>query len=137
MSQTINTIKSLISIWENDDVEGVLALLHEQVIYHYLVGMPPLTGKEEVRAFLLKFGQGQTDKCWRITHYAENGDHLLVEGVDDYVNADGVRVQIPYMGIFEFKDGLIYRWRDYVNTSLLEKAKKGEAPPAFVQSLFE
>ena len=46
-------------------------------------------------------------------NWAENGDKVLTEGIEDYVNADGVSVSHPYMGIIEFRDGKIVAWRDY------------------------
>lgn len=135
MPQYIDTVEILIATWKNNDIEGVLKLLHEQVEYYYLISKEPLQGKDQVRQFLQTFGQGQTEKRWQIFNYAQDGDKLLVEGVDDYINADGIRIQIPYMGIFEFNDGLIYRWRDYADTAMIAVAKKGEALPEHVQRL--
>lgn len=135
MSNYIDTVQSLIDAWKNDDIDGVMNHLHDNIEWHYLVGMPPVTSKAQAREFLETFGQGQKEKKWHINNHAQNGDKLLVEGVDDFVDAEGVRIQMVYMGIFEFKDGLIYRWRDYLDTGLAGKAKQGEAAPDYVQAL--
>ena len=135
MPDYIDTANAVIAAWKNDDIEGVLALLDDEIEYHYFVGRPPLLSKDDIRQFLQTFGQGQKDKQWRINNYAVNGNKLLVEGVDDYVNKQGIRVQLVYMGIFEFRNGLIYRWRDYVDTAMAEKAKAGETSPDYIQAL--
>ena len=134
-SPYIEIIEGLIEDWKRGDVDAVLARLHEDVVYHYHVGTRPLVGRTWVRRFLERFGHGQTDIRWRIVHHAQNGNVLLVEGVDDYVNAEGKRIRTPYMGAFEFEDGLIRRWRDYLDLGLAAKCEAGEALPEWLEAL--
>jgi len=131
----IETVHRVIDAWKAGDVDTVLAQLHEDVTYHYVVGLKPLEGREKVRRFLDKFGAGQTQIAWRITRHLEEGELLFVEGVDDYVDAEGQRIQTPYAGVFEFRDGLIWRWRDYVDTAAIAAAKRGEPVPDWVRPL--
>lgn len=131
----IDVVNSLISAWKKVDIDGVLSHLTDDVEYHYVVGERPLIGKDWVKRFLEKFGAGQTEIRWRIVNSASDGDKLLVEGVDDYVDADGIRIRTPYMGIFEFRDGKICRWRDYVDTNLIKHAKAGHDFPEWLETL--
>lgn len=131
----IDTVHRIIDAWKAGDTETILAQLHEDVVYHYVVGLKPLEGREAVRRFLEKFGAGQTQIAWRIKHHLEQDGLLFVEGVDDYVDADGRHIRTPYAGVFEFRDGLVWRWRDYVDTAAIAAAKRGEAPPAWVEPL--
>jgi limonene-1,2-epoxide hydrolase len=39
------------------------------------------------------------------------------------------------MGIFEFNDGKICGWRDYVDTGLIKRAQNGESWPAWLEAL--
>jgi len=135
MANQIDVVNELIEAWKKADIDGVLSYLSDDIEYHYLVGARPLLGKDWVRKFLNKFGAGQTDIRWRIVNHASNGDQLLVEGIDDYVDADGMRIRTPYMGIFEFRDGKICRWRDYVDTPLITLAKNGEKFPEWLEAL--
>ena len=135
MVKHIDVVNSLIDTWKTLDIEGVLDHLTDDIEYHYIVGERPLIGKAWVRRFLQKFGAGQKDIRWRIVNYASNGDKLLVEGVDDYIDATGVRVRTPYMGSFEFRDGKICRWRDYVDTGLIKQAKSGSEFPEWLETL--
>ncbi|MFC3052596.1 nuclear transport factor 2 family protein [Kordiimonas pumila] len=131
----LSTLKTLISSWKAGDIETILAQLADDVVYHYHIGSPPLEGKTAVKAFLDKFGSGQTNINWRLTNYAETGNAVLVEGIDDYVNAEGVHIQMPYMGILELKDGLVIRWRDYFDSSLLQKVKEGGSQSMWTKAL--
>jgi len=131
----LQTVNKLIDAWKQGSVDGVLELLSDDVEYHYAVGERPLHGRDWVRRFLEKFGAGMTDVRWRIVNHAANGDKLLVEGVDDFINAQGHRVQTPYMGIFQFRDGKICRWRDYVDLGMTHAANEGKELPEWVQAL--
>lgn len=135
MNQQLQRVQQVIDAWKQLDVDAVLECLTDDIEYHYLVGQRPLVGKEWVRRFLEKFGDGQSDIKWRIANHASNGDLLMVEGIDDYIDADGNRIRTPYMGVFEFRDGKICRWRDYVDTSLIQMAKNGEAFPEWLEKL--
>lgn len=131
----IDTIQTVIDCWKKGDLDGVLDQLHDDVVYHYHVGSRPLEGKDWVRRFLEKFGAGQTEIRWFIRHWTQDGDRVMVEGVDDYVDAEGTRIQTPYMGVFEFEDGKIRNWRDYVDLGLVKMIKDGDGLPEWVKSL--
>lgn len=120
----IDKVHELIEAWKRQDVEAVLAMLDDDVVYHYHVGSPPLEGREKVRRFLERFGKGQEDIRWRIDNHAENGDLLLVEGRDIY-RKGGVEIDLPYMGIFRFRDGRILEWRDHFDMGELKKQMDG------------
>lgn len=135
MASHIDIVNELIGAWKKADIDDVLSLLSDDIEYHYLVGERPLIGKDWVRRFLEKFGAGMTDVRWRIVNHASEGNKMLVEGIDDYVDADGVRIRTPYMGIFEFRDGKICGWRDYADTGLIAQAKTGQVFPEWLETL--
>lgn len=133
--QHIETLRALIARWKEGDAEGVLERVTEDVVYHYHVGSPPIRGRDVLARFLASFGAGQKDKRWRIVHHAQTGDTLLVEGVDDFVNAEGRRIQTPYMGVFEFEGGKIRAWRDYHDMAVMQSLEKGEPLPDYLEEL--
>ena len=63
---------------------------------------------------------------WRIFSYAEAGDRLFIEGVDEYRTPEGHRVATPYAGVLDFRGDLICGWRDYVDLSVGAQHKAGE-----------
>ena len=96
------------------DKDAVLALVTPDVEYQFHVGSKVLQGAERVGRFLDRYWEITADLEWRIDRWAQNGDKLLVEGYEEYTDTrTGARVAHPYMGIFEFRDGRIARWRDY------------------------
>jgi limonene-1,2-epoxide hydrolase len=95
------------------DIEAFLDFFSPEIEYHYHVGTRPLIGLEWVRKFMLKYWRNNSQATWIIERHAETGDALLTEGREEYVNADGQTVTHPYMGVIEFADGKITRWRDY------------------------
>ena len=133
----IRELHAMMDDWKRRDVDAVLARLCDDVVYHYHVGSRPLRGKAAVRRFLEKHGGGQKEIRWRVVHHAQNGDTLLVEGVDDYVDAEGRRIRTPYMGVFEFREGKISGWRDYLDASLISAQSTGEPTPEWLAELVD
>ena len=66
-----------------------------------------------------KFGKGMTDIHVELRHIVEARDVVFHEGVETYTRR-GVKVVLPYCGVFEFQDGLIRGWRDYFDRATLE-----------------
>ena len=113
MSAKIDTVRAVMEAMQRRDIDAFLEHLTEDIEYHFHVGSRPLLGKDWVRRFLNKYDAGNTEVVWTISTFAENGDKLLVEGLEEYVDESGEAVKHPYMGIFEFRDGRICGWRDY------------------------
>lgn len=131
----IDTIHQIIDAWTAGDLDRVLACLDDDITYHYHVGSRPLVGHARVRRFMETFGAGQTDISWRITRHLEAGDVVMVEGVDDYADAEGRRIRVPYMGVFEFRDGKVAAWRDYLDLGLVSAMRSGEPTPEWLEPL--
>lgn len=138
MSTKFETMKALIAAWSAGDIDGALSFMSEDIVWHYAAAVaPPLKGKAKARKFLETF-KAQIDKVnWRIFDYAESGDRLFVEGVDEYHAKTGEIVAAPYAGVLEFRDGLICGWRDYVDVSVIEAQKAGSPAPVWVTALID
>jgi limonene-1,2-epoxide hydrolase len=59
----------------------------------------------------------------------QSGDVVFHEGTENYVRNDR-RVSLPYVGVFEFKDGKIIGWRDYFDYATLQKQLAATTAPA-------
>jgi uncharacterized protein (TIGR02246 family) len=126
---------ALIRAWQKHDIDAVLALLAEDIVWYPAVGSPPVQGRDGVRKVLEQFAPKRRQENWKIFHHAVNGDRLFVEGVDDYVDDQGRRVAVPYAGVVEFRHGLIIGWRDYFDISTLNRMKGGEPIPEAIVPL--
>lgn len=132
----IAVLLGLIGAWKARDIDGVLAHMHEDIVWHYAaVIAPPLKGKAKARKFLQGMAQQVRDVTWRIFDYAEAGDRLFVEGVDEYVSADGHLVSAPYAGVVEFRDGRIIGLREYFDIGAVNALKTGEVMKEHVRAL--
>lgn len=114
MSRMRAVLQALQDANDRRDRAAVLALVTPDVEYHYHVGSKPLVGPEKIGRFLDAYWGRSQDPEWHIETWAEAGDKLLVEGHDAYTDiASGERIVNRYMGILEFRDGRVHRWRDY------------------------
>lgn len=125
----------LIRAWRRHDVEAVLAHLADDVVWYPAVGGPPMTGKDEVRKALTALAPNRGEERWRIFHHAANDRQLFVEGVDEYLDAKGHRIAVPYAGVLDFRGRLIAGWRDYFDIGTLNRQKAGEPVAAVLEPL--
>jgi limonene-1,2-epoxide hydrolase len=138
MSAKFETMKALIAAWTAGDIDGALAHMSDDIVWHYAAAVaPPLRGKEKARKFLTRFKSEITEVRWRLFDYAERGDKLFVEGVDEFTTTDGHLVAAPYAGVLEFRGDLIRDWRDYVDMGVMEAQKRGEGRSAWVTEMIE
>jgi ketosteroid isomerase-like protein len=123
----IQVLLGLINAWKAKDIDGVLSLLHDDVVWYYAAAIAsPLKGKAKARKFLEGLAPQVRDVTWRIFDYAERGDRLFVEGVDEYVSTEGRLVSAPYAGVVELRDGKIIGLREYFDLGVMSALKAGE-----------
>lgn len=127
--------KAMITAWRARDLEGMLAHIDDDIVWHSHVGSPPVLGKAAMRDFATKLTAQMNDIRWRIFDVAQNGNRLFLEGVDDYVSAEGRRVVLPYAGVLAFRGARISEWRDYFDRALFDRLKAGEPLPDYLQAL--
>ena len=138
MSRKLEVMQALIAAWAKGDVDGALSHMSEDIVWHYAAAIaPPLKGKVKARKFLENFKSQISEVRWRLFDYAENGNRLFVEGVDEYLAKDGALVAAPYAGVIEFDGDLICGWRDYVDMGVMEAARSGQPRSAWVEALID
>ena len=101
-----------INHWNNRDIEGIMDALTEDCFYHN-IPMEAQSGKAAIRANLEPFVQMATNIEWIIHQIAENEDVVVLTERTDRFEINGQWISILVMGVMEFKDGLIFNWRDY------------------------
>jgi ketosteroid isomerase-like protein len=132
----LDTLLSLIEFWKDRNIDGVLSVMHEDIVWHYAAAIaPPVIGRAKARRLLESLAPGIGEVRWRIFDYAERDETLFVEGVDEYVSSEGRLVSAPYAGVALFKDGLIIALREYFDLSGVTRMKEGDAAPQHVREL--
>lgn len=138
MGRCYAILQDVIQAWQAKDVDRVLAFMDDEIVWHYAApAMPPVRGKSAARKLLQRFQADMHGIQWRIFAYAETGDRLFIEGVDDYRTTDGRRVAVPYAGVLEFRGDLIIGWRDYVDLAVIEQQKAGQPLTRQVEALLD
>lgn len=138
MAGNIDTLKALINNWKKQDIDGILALVDEEFTWHNSGGLrPPLVGKDAMRTDLERMAGNIKESKWRLFDWTEVGNKVWMEGVDEFIRKDGIRVAIPYAGVVEFRDGLILNWREYYQGQLITDALDGKGVSAVVDSLLD
>lgn len=132
----INLLLGLIGAWKAKDIDGVLAFMHDDIVWHFAaVIAPPLKGKVKARKLLEAMALEVHDVTWRIFDYAEREERLFVEGVDEYVSASGRLVSAPYAGVVEVRDGKIIGLREYFDMGGVNALKAGEPMKEHVRAM--
>lgn len=124
MAGKADIVKQFFALWARQDHAGVLALLHDDIEYQNMPFPDVMKGKAPIAEFMTKFGKGMHDINVDIRNMAEVGNTVFHEGVENYTRK-GNKVSLPYVGVFEFKDGKIIGWRDYFDYATLERQLKG------------
>lgn len=131
MSEKMKVVEAMMAAWKRRDVEGFIATLSDDIEYHWHPTKRPAIGKDKMRKFLSNYEAGFDQQEWRIVHTAENDDILFVEGMEVLVDrSTGVKMDNPFVQIFEIRDGLIRRMRDYYDTSQVHAPSKPETAQA-------
>jgi limonene-1,2-epoxide hydrolase len=133
----LERVKAVIMGWRRKDLAAVLELCADDIVWYSHVGSPPIVGKSAMQAFMEKLSAEILIVRWRIFHYAESGDIVFTEGVDDFTSPEGKNVAIPYAGVLRFRDGKIVEWRDYFDRASFDRFKAGEVPAEQMRVLMD
>jgi len=112
-------VQSFYKAWATGDLDEGLAYFTDDIVWDN-VPLKPFVGKERVRKFLEKFANGMSNTRYDIRNHLENGNLLMVEGVEMY-DKGGHSVAVPYMALFKFRDGRIAEMRDYFDLATVER----------------
>jgi limonene-1,2-epoxide hydrolase len=113
-------VRALITAWEHRSIDDILATMKPTVRY-LNVGMPEMTGHEQVRAGLTGFLAASTKVHWTVHHIAEAADGSVLTERTDVFEMGPKTVSIPVMGVFEFEGEKISAWRDYFDVPAFQK----------------
>lgn len=115
MTDVVAHSLAFVDRWNRRDIDGILAALSEDIDYQN-VPMAAMHGRDEVRAFITPNLIRVTRVEWIVHNLAvtADGSKVLTERTDCFHFEKQV-VSVPVMGVFEFRGGLIARWRDYAD----------------------
>ncbi|MCB1688442.1 MAG: nuclear transport factor 2 family protein [Halioglobus sp.] len=106
-------IDGFIQAWNNLDMEAIMDHFTEDAEYANVPMGPPNVGKAAIRAFIEGFLGTTTEIQFVVHHQVEGATGVVMNERTDKLVMDGRTVELPVMGVFEFRDGKICAWRDY------------------------
>ena len=110
--------QAFVAAWTRVDMDGISALLADDVFYHN-IPMDPIVGKQSAMAFFASFPPFEA--CdWQVHHQVATGNIVMNERTDRLC-FNGVWIGFPVAGIFEIRDGKIAAWRDYFDLAMFER----------------
>lgn len=119
------TVEVFIGHWNACDIEAMLALCAEDIVYHN-IPMEPVHGTIAMRAMVEGFLANIESCDWQTHAIAANGNIVLTERTDGFNFKDGRKAEIRVMGTFELNDaGLITGWRDYFDMGEFQREFAG------------
>jgi|TARA_B100000767_G_C19525981_1_gene434534 limonene-1,2-epoxide hydrolase len=114
-----NIVDNFFAHWSRGELDCVMALCTEDVIWDN-VPMKPVRGRAAISAFLEQFSKGMTNIHYEMKGMLENGDSLMLEGIENYTK-NGKNVSVRYMASFKFREGKISSWTDYFDLSTVSR----------------
>ncbi len=113
MSNNADITNGFIDAWCALDLEAIMGYFTEDAVYTNIPMGPPNVGKADIRAFIEGFIGSAKEINFKVHHQVEGADGVVMNERTDTLNLDGNVVELPVMGVFEFRDGKISAWRDY------------------------
>jgi len=120
VSANIERVRAFIDAWSRNDLEEIMAFFAPDCVYHN-IPVAPVQGTEAIRAVIQGFAGMASEIEWVTHQIAEGpGGVVLTERTDRFRIAERW-VELPVMGAFELRDGLIRAWRDYFDMAQFQR----------------
>ncbi len=128
MSENMKVLEAMIAASKAKDHDAFIDTLTDDIEYHWRMGVKPIRDKATMRKFLRNYETNFDQKDWIVTHWAEKGDLMLVEGVEKiYDRTRDVLIDNAFMQAVEFRDGKICKLRDYYDSALVSAPERKPA----------
>ncbi len=112
-------VRNFIAAWSSLDVEEILSYFADDGTYHNMP-IAPVTGRENLRAFIAAFLADWTSTDWDIINITCQNDTVFAERMDR-TKIGSRSVNLPCCGVFEMAGGKIRVWRDYFDMATYTK----------------
>jgi limonene-1,2-epoxide hydrolase len=120
----LETVNAFLVAAAKRDYDTALPLLTEDVEYQNMP-ITPVKGRDAVKEQLEALLAMGTDSEWKVLNEVADGNVVMNERVDRF-QLEGRWAELPVMGVFILRDGLIAEWRDYFDLQTI----MGQITPA-------
>jgi limonene-1,2-epoxide hydrolase len=120
MTDNATRVTAMLASWQTRDIETIVSFFTDDAIYTNVPIDPPNVGKAQIREFLNWFFGAVGELEFTILRQNEGPDGTVMNERVDRLDFGGKLVDLPIMGVFEFRGNLICAWRDYFDMALLD-----------------
>ncbi|WP_068076695.1 nuclear transport factor 2 family protein [Novosphingobium lentum] len=120
MSDNANRVSAMLASWQRRDVATIVEFFTEDAIYTNVPIDPPNVGHQQIGEFLTWFFGAVGDLEFTVLRQIEGPDGTVMNERIDRLDFAGKVVELPIMGVFEFRGDRICAWRDYFDMALLD-----------------
>ena len=113
MSGNADITDGFIKAWCDRDLDAIMEHFTEDAVYINIPMEPANEGKEAIRAFIDGFIGTTTEIEFIVHNQVEGPDGIVMNERTDRLKMGEQWVELPVMGVYEFRDGKICAWRDY------------------------
>jgi steroid delta-isomerase-like uncharacterized protein len=117
--QSRNLVEGFIAAYNRKNTSGALACFTDDAVYQD-VTYGTHSGQAELRKMLERMFR-EADACWKVRTLVADAAHVAIEWtIDSQITAAvpqsaGKQVRLFAMGLFEFRDGKIASYREYLD----------------------
>lgn len=113
-------VSDFLGAWQKRDVPGIMDCFAEDAVYHN-VPVAPIRGIDGIRKIFEDFLSAFAYADLEIVRIAAEPNLVFAERVDHFRLHDGRSVDLPVNGVFELRNGKIYRFSDYFDLASFER----------------
>ena len=128
MNDNERTVREFIAAWSRLDATELASYFAEDGCYWNMPSQP-VHGRPNIERMIHGFIATWTETRWDIRTLLASGDRVVAERLDRTKATQG-DVDLPCVGIFVMRDGMIVQWRDYFDLSTYRQALKPPLRPA-------
>ena len=121
MGNNSETIRAFTAAWAERSIDKVMSFFSDDATYLNVPMEPLHRGKEEIRKAVEGFVNMASAIEFRIHHQAEDAQGTVMNERTDRFKMGEKWIELPVMGIFEFRGGKIRAWRDYFDVAMFMK----------------
>jgi limonene-1,2-epoxide hydrolase len=117
--QSRHRVEEFIAAYNRKDIPGALACFTEDAVYRD-VTYGTHSGHDDLKKMFERMFL-EADACWKVHTWVADALHVAIEWtVDSHITSAvpqsaGKRVRLFAMGLFEFRDGRIAGYREYLD----------------------
>jgi len=120
MSENTKRVREFVAAWRRNDVDELMTFIAPDCLYHN-IPLEAVKGAPAIRVALSGFANMASEAEWVLHQIAENDHGVVLTERTDRFKMGGKWVELPVMGTFELRDGLITAWRDYFDMQQFTK----------------